>query len=84
MRSHGLGDVLDQAGDGGRRRKLLWNTILATDMKLHAGIMERFQMMLNGDERIEEPERKVLLCQALIKCADISNPVSAQCWGYHC
>ncbi|KAF8342550.1 uncharacterized protein EI90DRAFT_2987706 [Cantharellus anzutake] len=51
-------------------RDLLVGTILATDMGIHGDWMRRFR------EHIEGPTKcnKLLVCQALLKCADISNP----------
>ena len=38
--------------------------------------MANYRNMVNGPLRADSLEQKVLVCQALIKCADISNPVS--------
>jgi len=64
-------------------RRLLHDTVLATDMSVHQAWMNNFRMVLddiragNDVEQDEEDWRKrVLMCQAIIKCADISNPVS--------
>ena len=58
-------------------RKLLLNIVIATDMGVHNQFMERFRQMVDGHVP-DELERRILVCQALIKCADISNPVSTQ------
>jgi hypothetical protein len=52
----------------------LLQAVLATDMSVHADFMQRFQQELNGHR---EPlfQRQILACQALLKNADISNPV---------
>ncbi|KII87820.1 hypothetical protein PLICRDRAFT_162678 [Plicaturopsis crispa FD-325 SS-3] len=73
MRHHGLGALLDNPVSGTARRKLMFATILATDMSLHRDFMERFEALVDGKD---SPllVQKVLICQALIKCADISNP----------
>jgi hypothetical protein len=71
MRQHGLGHLLDHKP--GFKKLLLW-TVLATDMSVHQEFMRLFKevVVLGGKEEVE---RKVLMCQAMIKCADISNPV---------
>ncbi|TFK46808.1 HD-domain/PDEase-like protein [Heliocybe sulcata] len=73
MRQHGLGHLLDRPGRGPALRRLLLQTVLATDMSLHKEFMELFKDLLAGNES-DPRRRKVLVCQALIKCADISNP----------
>ncbi|KAI0087418.1 hypothetical protein BDY19DRAFT_955703 [Irpex rosettiformis] len=73
MRHHGLGVLLDRPNFGQSFRKTLSLTVLATDMGLHADFMARFQKLVQN--RIFDPStRKILYCQAIIKCADISNP----------
>lgn len=75
MRHHGLGILLDRPNFGRSFRKTLCLTVLATDMGLHADFMARFQKL--AQNRISDVHtRKILYCQAIIKCADISNPVS--------
>lgn len=73
MRAHGLGRLLD---GGSRTRRLLLDTVLATDMRVHDAFMQRFADLLarRGDTSLAY--RRTTLCQAIIKCADISNPVS--------
>jgi 3',5'-cyclic-nucleotide phosphodiesterase len=63
-------------------RKLLINTILATDMGLHFEYMEQLSHLQRrladhdvADEKFKHDER-TLTCALLIKCADISNVVS--------
>jgi hypothetical protein len=80
MRDHGLGDLLDRPQSGHHRRQLLLLTLLATDMSVHFSFMEELGNIVDmiKSKRINECPlftRKVLACQALIKCADISNPV---------
>ncbi|KAL1407396.1 3',5'-cyclic-nucleotide phosphodiesterase [Vanrija albida] len=63
-------------------RRVLYSAILATDMSLHFAWIQRLkefadsspetQTKLERASHIEED--RVMLCQALIKCADISNP----------
>lgn len=76
MRHHGLGTLLDRPKSGPSFRKLLSMTVLATDMGVHAEFMRCFKEMVNAEVPIDLFRQKVLVCQALIKCADISNPVS--------
>ncbi|KAH9933825.1 uncharacterized protein B0H18DRAFT_982263 [Fomitopsis serialis] len=73
MRHNGLAPLLDRPGSGQAMRKLLLGTVLATDMSVHAEFMANFQELVAGHE-VGEHKRRVLVCQALIKCADISNP----------
>lgn len=79
MHHNGLGDLIDRHDDSGVRfRKLMSDVVLATDMSVHGEFMRRFGELVEGKE---EPGKEVacrvtLMCQALIKCADISNPVS--------
>ena len=76
MRHHGLGTLLDRPKTGPSFRKLLAMTVLATDMSVHAEFMRCYKEMVNAEEPLDLFRQKVLVCQALIKCADISNPVS--------
>ncbi|KAF7316276.1 High-affinity phosphodiesterase [Mycena indigotica] len=81
MRAHGMAGILDGSDDntsdrnrGRRARKLLFDTVLATDMRVHAAFMERFSNIVAGQGDLSLDNRRTTLCQALIKCADISNP----------
>ncbi|TFK72465.1 HD-domain/PDEase-like protein [Pluteus cervinus] len=77
MRHHGLGALLDRPHDGIRVRKLLWQTVLATDMSVHNDFMTRFTDELRNNEppcAATRGARQILICQAILKCADISNP----------
>lgn len=56
-------------------RKLLLDTVLATDMGVHKEFMERFGRLMDHPEEFDIVQARILICQALIKCADISNPV---------
>ena len=76
MRHHGLGSLLDRPKSGPSFRKLLSMTILATDMSVHSEFMRCFREMVESETPVDPFKQKVLVCQALIKCADISNPVS--------
>lgn len=72
------GPALDWTGF----RKILFSTILATDMAMHFGWIVKLGEL--GDkiaegrcssEEAEVWEDRIMICQALIKCSDISNPV---------
>ncbi|KAG1753517.1 uncharacterized protein EDB91DRAFT_401488 [Suillus paluster] len=71
MRHHGLGKLLDRPGSG--FRKVLAGIVLATDMNVHFDFIRDFQSLVGGRE-YSLHRRRLLLCQAIIKCADISNP----------
>lgn len=74
MRHNGLGDLLDRQQSGVRVRKLLSAVVLATDMSVHFEFMKNFTSLIEGAPYCAT--KRTLVCQALIKCADISNPVS--------
>ena len=76
MRHNDLGFLLDRPGTGPSFRKLLLGTVLATDMGVHAQFMQRFTHLMEKPSEFTNVEARTLLCQALIKCADISNVVS--------
>lgn len=62
-------------------RKVLFASVLATDMSQHFTFVARLQNMaarLKDHPRTPEEaeEDRLLLCCGLMKCADISNPVS--------
>ncbi|KAF8068951.1 hypothetical protein FPV67DRAFT_1414332 [Lyophyllum atratum] len=73
MRYHGLGVVLDDPHNGVHVRRLLWEAVMATDMSVHELFMKRFQVAINGDASML-CHRQIIMCQAILKCADISNP----------
>ena len=81
MRHTGLSGLLDGSSLHGHPRvlgckKLLLSTILVTDLKVHDQFMQDFAKLVD-DHSMEDPfKAKLLACQALIKAADISNPVS--------
>ena len=61
-------------------RKVLYSSVLATDMSLHFAWIARLKefgaaVQDTGREGKEEEDR-IMISQAIIKCADISNPVS--------
>lgn len=75
------------AGAATEFKSLLVQMIWFTDMGLHRdwmmkwdGLKRRLEegginAIRNADGKVD-PDVRLLLCQALIKCADISNPVS--------
>ncbi|KAH0826694.1 hypothetical protein J3R83DRAFT_5086 [Lanmaoa asiatica] len=73
IRHHGLGSLLDRSNGGQVFRKTLAGIVLATDMSVHYEFMKDFGLLMAGKDYLLS-YRKLLLCQALIKCADISNP----------
>ncbi|KAG6377355.1 hypothetical protein JVT61DRAFT_15150 [Boletus reticuloceps] len=73
MRHHALGSLLDRLNGGQVFRKTLAGIVLATDMSVHFEFMKNFGLLVAGKD-YPLSYRKLLLCQALIKCADISNP----------
>ena len=74
MRYHGLGVLLDDPYDGPCLRRILLFSVLATDMGVHQDFMMRFRRMLDG-ESTSLCARQTLICEAILKNADISNPV---------
>lgn len=77
MRCHGLEALIDCPDNGHRIRRLLWETVVATDMSVHDQFMEEFRRAIAGE--IESlTRRQTIICQTILKCADISNPVRTQ------
>lgn len=74
MRVNGMGELLDRPQSGIHVRKLLSAVVLATDMSVHFEFMKNFGLLVEGVDSLPA-DRTTLVCQALIKCADISNPV---------
>ena len=74
MRYHGFGVLLDNSYDGPCLRRILLLSVLATDMGVHQDFMLRFKRMLEG-ESTSLCARQTLICEAILKNADISNPV---------
>lgn len=64
-------------------RWLLVQTVLATDMSVHFEWLKNFKeyaasgvgLGADGFGGMSEDEERLMICQALIKCGDISNPV---------
>ena len=77
MKRHGLAHLLAPTPTGGQSqfRRLLLDTVLATDMGVHSTFMQRFENLMDHPQDFDIIQARTLLCQALIKCADISNPV---------
>ena len=65
-------------------RNVLYSSILATDMSLHFAWIARlkdFGASLRTEKEPSDEDDRVMLCQAIIKCADISNPVRPYYYG---
>ena len=77
MKRHGLAHLLSPTPSGAQSqfRRLLLDTVLATDMGVHGVFMQRFANLMEHPDNFDIIQARTLLCQALIKCADISNPV---------
>ncbi|KAF8815738.1 HD-domain/PDEase-like protein [Phlegmacium glaucopus] len=73
MRHHGLGVLLDDPHFGTCTRRILLYTVLATDMGVHQDFMLQFKRMVEG-EVTSLCRRQTIICQAILKNADISNP----------
>ena len=76
MRHHGLGILLDDPLHGNHLKKVLLQSVLATDMGIHADFMLRLKQVADG-ELGPLCMRQIIMCQAILKNADISNPVSS-------
>ncbi|KAK8869991.1 hypothetical protein IAR55_000561 [Kwoniella newhampshirensis] len=84
LRKHGFGfliegNPIDTSVDHDQKafRKILYSSVLATDMSLHFAWIQRlkeFDERLRDGEVGEDEDDRIMICQALIKCADISNP----------
>ncbi|WVF72402.1 hypothetical protein IAT40_007217 [Kwoniella sp. CBS 6097] len=84
LRKHGFGFLIEGSPapasplfDQKGFRRVLYSTVLATDMSLHFAWIQRlkdFDEGLREGEVGEDEYDRVMICQALIKCADISNP----------
>lgn len=78
MRHNGLSVLLEDPQYGSHVRKILVQSVLATDMGVHEDFMQRLHNMLNGESGTL-CQRQMLICQAILKNADISNPVRGFC-----
>ncbi|KAJ7918464.1 hypothetical protein B0H13DRAFT_1607358 [Mycena leptocephala] len=77
MRAHGMGGWDAHAtGAGGEKgedlRRLLSDIVLATDMRCTRRLWGGFGSCLGAGG--DKASKRTTLCQAIIKCADISNP----------
>ncbi|ORY95956.1 hypothetical protein BCR43DRAFT_493863 [Syncephalastrum racemosum] len=77
IKKHGFDQIGGGPGSSGYQafRKTVVTSILATDMSLHADYVKQINshaFRISGSENDNENGR-LLLCSALIKCADISN-----------
>ena len=74
MRRHGLGVFLDDPLHGTHVRDILRSSVIFTDMSVHNDFMAQFKKLIEiGGGSISQ--RQTIVCQALLKNADISNPV---------
>ncbi|CAE6435846.1 unnamed protein product [Rhizoctonia solani] len=69
-------------------RWLLVQTVLATDMSVHFDWIKRFKEYASsestgGFRNVPEDEERLMICQALIKCGDISNPTRPHAVSEH-
>ena len=69
----GFRNLLDDPEHGTIVRNLINYSVMATDMGVHDAFVTRFSGVLEGKAKLME--RRILVCQGIIKCADISNPV---------
>ncbi|KAI0792535.1 hypothetical protein C8Q75DRAFT_714193, partial [Abortiporus biennis] len=76
MRNNGLDKLLDRDKHSATSfKRLLLMTVLATDLSVHDVFMSEFKHMVEHDLPEDVAfKKKVLVCQGLLKCADISNP----------
>lgn len=74
MRHQGLGVLLDDPLNGNHLKKVLLQSVLATDMGIHADFMLRLKQVADGESG-SLCMRQTIICQAILKNADISNPV---------
>ncbi|KAI8074002.1 hypothetical protein BC940DRAFT_78359 [Gongronella butleri] len=80
MKKHHL-DQIAQADVPGANyqefRKTVVTSILATDMSLHNDYVAKFKeqtfRLRNSTSALDDDQERLLLCSAIIKCADISN-----------
>lgn len=74
MRNNGLGILLDDPLHGNHVREVLRSSVLFTDMGVHNDFMAQFKKIIDG-EAGTLCQRQTMICQAILKNADISNPV---------
>lgn len=66
--------ILDDPLHGKHVREILRSSVIFTDMGVHNDFMAQFKKLIDtGEGTISQ--RQTLVCQALLKNADISNPV---------
>lgn len=86
LRKHGFGFLISSNSSTTPKegfepkgfRKILYSSVLATDMSLHFAWIARlkdFGASLRAERTSKDEDDRIMLCQAIIKCADISNPV---------
>ncbi|KAG8971842.1 3',5'-cyclic-nucleotide phosphodiesterase, partial [Tulasnella sp. 427] len=78
-----------KSSDATEFRKTLIETVLITDMSLHFGWIAKLGQLAKDVEKGEALAKnsatdvKMLVCQALIKCGDISNPTRPHAVSEH-
>ncbi|CAO3637512.1 unnamed protein product [Cunninghamella blakesleeana] len=81
MKKHGLDQISGGTGTSNYQgfRKTVVSSILATDMSLHNDYVMRINEQAarfrcrSKDTPIDEEQERLIICSAIIKCADISN-----------
>ncbi|CAO3599624.1 unnamed protein product [Absidia cylindrospora] len=81
MKKHGLDQISGGTGTSNYQefRKTVVTSILATDMSLHNEYVQKIKEQARrlGDKsspaKVDEDQERLLICSAIIKCADISN-----------
>lgn len=83
LKLHGFDHLLEDSehGNGTEFRQVLLTSVLVTDMSRHFPFVEKLTQMggrlkLNGYKSNDVKEDRLVICSALMKCGDISNPVS--------
>jgi len=75
MKHHGMNDIIEEPVHGPQLKQLLWQAVMVTDMSVHNSWMTQFEQVAKKREHATLHTRQVLAVQALLKNADISNPV---------
>lgn len=82
LKLHGFGSLLESDGGVGTEfRQVLLTSILVTDMSRHFPFVGKLtdlgaRLHSNDYKSTNVAEDRLLICSGLMKCADISNPVS--------
>lgn len=91
LNKHGIDKLVGEPSSNAYKefRKIVVSSVLATDMALHHEYVSKIkEQAVRFDKNataasntIHEDEERILLCSALIKCADISNVARPFHWG---